>query len=166
MRCMKFLSVRCDVQFERGGRSCVNVDVDCSVETLETEAEWGDVKHSKSYRWWQQTDSHRRSGTSPQTSRGWMAGTKPDVLKCLYINIALLHCTIHPAACYYIRVHLLIISLGHWQDLQSTRSSGTNVRPAAAAQLIVASSLAPHVLVRVSDVVKAVRYLSSLQDHQ
>ena len=58
--CAAWSSCLWDDQFERGGRSCVNVDVDCSVETLETEAERGDVKHGKSRRWWQQTDSHRR----------------------------------------------------------------------------------------------------------
>ena len=47
--CAAWSSCLWDVQFEsRGGRSCVNVDVDCSVETLETEAQWGDVKHGKS----------------------------------------------------------------------------------------------------------------------
>ena len=72
--CTAWSSCLWDDQFERGGRSCVNVDVDYSVETLDP-WDWGEMrwcKHGKSRRWWQQTDSHRRSGTSPQTSRGWL----------------------------------------------------------------------------------------------
>jgi len=57
MLCMKFLSVRW--QFEREGRSCVDVAVGCSIETLETEAEGDDVKRDNSRWWWHQIDSHR-----------------------------------------------------------------------------------------------------------
>jgi len=70
--CVAWSSCSRDDQFERGVRSCVDVAVGCSVETLEIEAEGGGIKHGNSRWWWQQTDFRRRSRTNLQTSGGWM----------------------------------------------------------------------------------------------